>query len=290
MALAIGVFDGLHRGHQEVIEAACEHAAQHHGTAVVMSFDPHPVRVLRPHLAPRLLNGLGHQLHLLAGLGVSHTLVCPFNETVAAWSAAEFVEQLVNACQPLGCISVGYTWAFGKGREGNIHALMDLGQKHDFAVYGVPPIKLDGQVVSSTLIREAVQQGRLDEASRLLGRSYSLFGVVVQGRQLARQWGFPTANVAFDAEVLPPFGVYTASVAVEGRWCPAIANLGMRPTVDGTAPALEVHLLKWQGDLYGRALEVRLMRQVRPEKQFASLDELKAQIERDVALVSAELL
>lgn len=283
VSLAIGVFDGVHLGHQEVIRAAEEHAAQHRGQAIVMSFDPHPLSVLRPGAMPKRLCSERHREKLLKAMGVSGTLLCPFTQEVANTSAEDFVGSLVQACNPLGCISVGYTWSFGKGRSGNIHSLMDLGQRYDFAVYGVPPIRIGGEVVSSTLIRDAVNGGDLVKASSLLGRPYSLFGRVVKGRQLARQLGFPTANILPEAEVLPPYGVYVVQAEVDGCWQAGIANLGVRPTVEpGVAPALEVHLFDWQGDLYGMDLEVRLGAFLRAEQKFNGVEELKAQIQTDV--------
>lgn len=284
VSLAIGVFDGLHLGHQEVIHAAQEHAAQHHGQAIVMSFDPHPLSVLRPEALPKRLCGERHRARLLADMGVSGTLLCPFTREVAETSPESFVSSLVQACRPLGCISVGYTWSFGRNRSGNIHSLMDLGQRHDFAVYGVPPIRIDGEVVSSTLIRDAVTVGDLGRAGELLGRTYSLLGVVLEGRQLARQLGFPTANVKPEAEVLPPYGVYAAEAYMDGKWRPGIANLGVRPTVEteAVAPSLEVHVFDWAGDLYGQELEVRLKAFLRPEQKFSGVEALLAQIQEDV--------
>jgi riboflavin kinase/FMN adenylyltransferase len=284
VALAIGVFDGLHRGHQEVIRAAQEHAAQHQGTAVVMSFEPHPLRILRPVAAPKMLCGLSYQMQLLERMGISTALLCPFTPETAATPAEAFMDQLVTHCHPLGCISVGYTWTFGKGRGGDIHLLMDQGQQHSFAVYGMPPIREDGVIVSSTLIRDAVGSGDLVKASRLLGRKYALYGQVKQGRQLARQLGFPTANVRPEAELLPPFGVYTVEVEIAGRLEKGIANLGVRPTVEneGVAPSLEVHLFDWSGDLYGQNLEVRLGHFLRPEQKFDGIEALKQQIALDL--------
>jgi riboflavin kinase / FMN adenylyltransferase len=160
---------------------------------------------------------------------------------------------------------------------------MEMGQEHDFAVYGVPPLKIDSQVVSSTLIREAVSHGDLPRAATLLGRGYSVFGPVVEGQKLGRQLGFPTANVAVENELLPPLGVYAVEARIDSAWLPAVANLGRRPTVAADAdPSLEVHLLDWSGDLYGKDLEVRFTRHLRSEMKFASLDELKAQIARDI--------
>lgn len=283
LALAVGVFDGIHLGHQEVIRAAQEHATQHHGTAVVVTFDPHPAQVLRPGAAPRLLCGPRHQQLILEQNGISCLLACPFTTETARTPARDFIQQLVRAARPLGCISVGYTWSFGRGREGNIHLLMEMGQEHDFAVYGVPPLKIDSQVVSSTLIREAVSGGDFASAASLLGRGYSVFGPVVEGQKLGRQLGFPTANVAVENELLPPLGVYAVEARIDSQWVPAVANLGRRPTVAANAdPSLEVHLLDWKGDLYGKDLEVRFTRHLRSEMKFANLDELKAQISRDI--------
>lgn len=282
LALAVGVFDGLHLGHQEVIRAAQEHATQHHGTAVVATFDPHPAQVLRPGAAPRLLCGPRHQQLALSQIGISHLLACPFTAETALTPARDFILQLIHASRPLGCISVGYTWKFGHRREGDIHLLMDLGQQHDFAVYGVPAVKIDDEVVSSTLIREAITQGNFARAARFLGRPYSVFGPVIQGRQLGRQLGFPTANVDVENEQVPPLGVYAVQARVGDTWHPAVANLGRRPSVAADAePLLEVHIPHWSGDLYGQDLEVRFTRFLRPEMKFSGLDELKAQIQRD---------
>ncbi|MBL9132302.1 MAG: bifunctional riboflavin kinase/FAD synthetase [Verrucomicrobiaceae bacterium] len=283
LALAIGVFDGVHLGHQEVIRAACEHAAQHQGSAVVVTFDPHPLRVLRPESAPKLLCGARHQRRILDAMGLRHLLVCPFTKETAATPARAFVKSLVEAARPLGCVSVGYTWSFGKGREGNIHLLTDMGQEHGFAVYGVPPVRVEGEVVSSTAVREAVARGDFAKARNLLGREYAVFGPVVEGRRLGRQIGFPTANVDVENEQLPPAGVYAVEARLDGEWLPGVANLGRRPTVaDHADLSLEVHLLDWSGDCYARDMEVRFVAALRAEMKFAGLDELQAQIARDV--------
>ncbi len=287
LALAIGVFDGVHRGHQEVIRGAMDFSEKHGGTAVVMTFDPHPLKVLRPEMAPRLLCSTRHKLRILEQLGVTHTLVAPFNEETARTSSRQFVEDLVGACQPLGFVSVGYTWTFGKGREGNIHQLMELGEAHGFGVYGVPAVQMDGQVVSSTRVREAVRTGDFTTARALLGRDYAVLGEIVKGKQLGRQLGFPTANVAMENEELPPNGVYAVKVhgadAGVRNWN-GVANLGIRPTVETgeVERSLEVHLLDFEGDLYGVEVEVDFVKQLREEKKFSGLDELKAQIARDV--------
>lgn len=289
LALAIGVFDGVHLGHQEVIHAANEHAVQHQGSSVVLTFDPHPLRVLRPEAAPKLLCGDRHQQRIWGELGVRHLLVCPFTKETAATPAPDFVRRLVGAAKPLGCISVGYTWSFGRNREGNIHLLTDMGQEHGFAVYGVPPVRVDGEVVSSTAIRESVAGGDFAKAARLLGRAYAVFGKIVEGRRLGRQLGFPTANVDVENEQLPPVGVYAVEARLEGLWMPGVANLGRRPTLgDSGDLSLEVHLLDWSGDCYGQDMEVRFVRHLRSEMKFSGVDALSAQITQDVAAARAE--
>ena len=291
LALAIGVFDGVHLGHQEVIRAANEHAVQHQGSAVVVTFDPHPLRVLRPDAAPKMLCGERHQQRIWSDLGVRHLLMCPFTKETAATPATDFVRQLVDAAKPLGCISVGYTWSFGRHREGNIHLLTDMGQEHGFAVYGVPPVRVDGEIVSSTAIRESVACGDFAKAERLLGRAYAVFGRIVEGRRLGRQLGFPTANVDVENEQLPPAGVYAVEARFDGPWMPAVANLGRRPTLgDSGDLSLEVHLLDWSGDCYGQDMEVRFVKHLRSEMKFSGVEALAAQITLDVAATRVEFL
>jgi riboflavin kinase/FMN adenylyltransferase len=178
---------------------------------------------------------------------------------------------------------VGHSWSFGKGREGNIHLLTDLGLEHGFAVYGVPPVRMDGEVVSSTAIREAVTRGDLSKAGRFLGREYAVMGRVIEGRKLGRQLGFPTANIEVENEQFPPLGVYAVRARLDEVWLPAVANLGRRPTVaENAEPNLEVHLLEWSGDCYGQQMEVRFLKHLRGEMKFEGLEALKAQIGRDM--------
>lgn len=284
LALAIGVFDGIHLGHQEVIRAAAEYAHQHGGTAVMMTFNPHPAAVLSPTGAPPRVMNLHYQQRLIADLGVEHLLALPFDRQMAAVEADDFIASLVKQGRPLGCISVGYTWTFGKARAGNIHRLMDGGARHGFAVYGVPPVKLGERVISSTWLREAVRAGDLAVARQLLGRSFGYLGVVEQGKQLGRQLSFPTANIRIDSEVHPPLGVYACRVKVADEWLPAVANWGRRPTFETAgALVLEAHLLDWQGELYGQEIEIRLEHHLRSEQRFDGVEALKKQIAADVA-------
>jgi riboflavin kinase / FMN adenylyltransferase len=290
IVLAFGVFDGVHLGHQEVIRRAQIHARAIQAQMVLFTFSPHPVRVLRPELAPLLLCALPHELMILDRLGVKNVLVCPFDKELADTPAGSFITHIAQKCRNLNAIFVGENWRFGKGREGDILMLQLLGKRLGFEAFGIAPILIDGQPVSSTLIRRAVEAGEFDEAHALLGRPYTVLGDVVKGKQLGRTLGFPTANLDVHNEQLPPLGVYAVQAKLDQVWHPAVANLGMRPTVaEELKPQLEVHLLDYSGDLYGKQLEVRFIRHLRSEKKFPNLEELRAQIAQDSALARALL-
>ena len=284
--LAIGVFDGIHLGHQAVIRTAIESAGAGGGLPVVVTFDPHPMVVLRPDAAPRLLASLAHQQKILARMGIDHSLVITFDRAFAAQSAEGFIRQLVAACRPLKQICVGADWQFGRGRQGDLSLLQRLGAELDFGVSGVAPVRsADGEVISSTLVRSAVCEGDLGRARALLGRDYTVLGDVVEGRKLGRTIGFPTANLAVHSEQLPPSGVYAVQVELDdGQSLNGVANLGTRPTVDpeGARRLLEVHLFDFDGDLYGRSMEVWFVRFLREERKFDGIDLLKSQIAVDV--------
>ncbi|MCB1062327.1 MAG: bifunctional riboflavin kinase/FAD synthetase [Verrucomicrobiae bacterium] len=281
---AIGVFDGVHLGHRAVIECARESAQATGGGACVITFDPHPVRVLAPNDAPRLLTATDHKLQLLSEIGITHTAVIPFDEEFAETSAEDFVRQLHQHSRSLARICVGADWRFGRRGAGNVSLLEKMGADLGFSVTGVPTISIDRMVASSTRIREAVAGGDFGIAERLLGRPYTVLGTVITGRQLGRELGFPTANLSVHSEQLPPTGVYAVSVSGEGRdQMPGVANLGYRPSVEGEGSKrlLEVHLFDWSGDLYGHDLEVRFVEFLRSELKFDSLEALKRQIAED---------
>lgn len=282
--LAIGVFDGVHRGHQALIAEAQADAARTGGTAVVMTFEPHPMMFFRRPEHPLRLSGPRHKELLLERQGVTHLAVLPFDALRAAQSADDFVDDLRASCHPLGGVVVGAEWKFGRGREGDVALLRRMG---GFEVDGIAPVTVDGEVVSSTAIRTAVAAGDLSAAAKSLGRPYGVYGRVERGRQLGRQLGFPTANVAVHGCQLPPDGVYAACARVGQTTYRGITNLGLRPTVSGSAGrVLEVHLFDFEGNLYGAEIEVEFLRFVRPERKFGSLEELKAQIAADIAAVA----
>jgi riboflavin kinase / FMN adenylyltransferase len=283
--LAIGVFDGVHRGHQAVISTSAEHAQSANGTPVVVTFDPHPMKVLRPREAPHLLTATQHKIRLIRDLGVQHLLVIKFDKSFAATAPEDFVQQLVTNSKPLREICVGHEWSFGKDRRGNLALLRKLGAQFDFHVVGIPAVTLpNGEPVSSTAIRHAVEAGDLAKAGEMLGHHYTILGTVVRGERLGKKIGFPTANLSAHSEQFPPNGVYFAQATLNGATYPGVVNLGYRPTVSSgkSKRVLEIHLLDFDHEIYGKDVEVRFVRYLRPEQKFENLDRLAKQIESDV--------
>jgi riboflavin kinase/FMN adenylyltransferase len=282
--LAIGVFDGVHLGHQSVISTSARHAEHASGTPVVVTFDPHPAKILRPQDAPHLLTATQHKVALIRDLGVRHLLVLTFDRDLAATPPDEFIRRLVDSARPLREICVGHEWSFGKGRAGNLALLKQLGADLHFDVVGVPAVTSNGEVVSSTAIRRAVAEGDLARAARMLGRDYTILGTVKSGEKLGRQLGYPTANLSAHSEQFPPDGVYVAEARLGEQVYRGIANLGVRPTVSAGNPErlLELHLFELNHDIYGQDLEVRFLQYLRPEKKFENIEALTAQIAHDV--------
>ncbi len=291
--LAVGVFDGVHLGHQSVVRRAMDDAKRESGGhAVAVTFDPHPMKVLRPDAAPRLLTSTAHKLKVLADLGVGHTLVIPFDLEFSRTPPETFIESLATACRPLREICVGYDWSFGKGRAGNVDLLTRLGRAQNFVCVGLPPVvAADGAQISSTLVRAAVEAGELTRAAELLGREYTILGTVIKGRKLGRTLGFPTANLAAHNEQFPPNGVYAARATIAGRARTGVLNLGVRPTVEGAAAErlLELHVFDFDGELYGTEIEVAFHAFLRSERKFENVTALKNQIAADVVAARAAL-
>ncbi len=282
--LAIGVFDGVHLGHQAVISTSAQHARAANGTPVVVTFDPHPEKVLRPKTAPHLLTATPHKIALIRDLGVAHLLIITFDKQFAATEPEEFVHELVEHSKSLREICVGHEWSFGKNRRGNLKLLNQFGARFDFGVVGIPPVTVNGELVSSTTIRKAVETGDLAKAAQMLGREYTVLGTVVSGDNRGKKIGFPTANLSAHNEQFPPNGVYFAEAKLEGVIYPGVVNLGYRPTVDTrkSERILEIHLFDFYHDIYGKDLEVRFIRYLRPEKKFESVEALVRQIGLDV--------
>lgn len=290
VVLALGVFDGLHLGHQEVLAQAQALARRIGGTAVASTFHPHPRRLLHPEGAPLLLTSLPHFEVLLQRAGMEHLLVIPFSKEFAASEPMDFITALAMAATRLGGIVTGTDFCFGRARSGNAAMLAEAGAAIGFDTVAVPPVLVDGERVSSTMVRQAVQAGDFALAARLLGRPHTVLGTVVKGRQLGRTLGFPTANLHVHNEQLPPLGVYAARAEMDGMKYPAVANLGRRPTIEADGqPLLEVHLFDFTGDIYDRQLEVRFCKFLRAEMAFPGLDALRAQIAIDADTARAVL-
>ncbi len=221
---------------------------------------------------------------MIRDLGVAHLLIITFDKKFAATEPEDFVQQLVQHSKPLSEICVGHEWSFGKNRRGNLELLKKLGAQFDFNVIGIPPVTINGELVSSTTIRRAVEAGDLAKAEAMLGREYTILGTVMRGDDLGKKIGFPTANLSAHNEQFPPNGVYFAEAKLDGVAYPGVVNLGYRPTVSSskTERVLEIHLLDFDRDIYGKDLEVRFIRYLRPEKKFENVDTLVRQIERDV--------
>lgn len=286
--LALGVFDGVHVGHQEVIRQAVDAAKKDGGMAGVVTFEPHPIRVLAPERAPRrILASIQHKADLLAELGVDFLCVQEFTLDFSRQEARAFIADLTQNSRLLRHIAVGEDWIFGKARGGNVQRLREWGEELGFVVNAAPPVMVQGERVSSTRIRQAIRDGNLAAVKEMLGRDYTVVGTVEKGKQLARQLGFPTANVVAHNEQLPPDGVWELEAVIEGAHFQAIGNLGRRPTVENenARRLLEVHVFDFNGDLYDKVIEAKFIKFIRPEKKFDSVSDLKAQISKDVASV-----
>jgi riboflavin kinase/FMN adenylyltransferase len=285
VVLAIGVFDGVHLGHRAVLERAHADAKAIGGTVVAVSFDPHPVRVLRPESSPRLLTSTPHKCRLIRAIGIENLLLIRFDLQFASTEPEHFIRELAAAANPLHEICVGHQWSFGKGRAGNLQLLDKLGNELGFEEIGVPAVEIGGEIVSSTLVRRAVQDGDLARAALLLGRDYTILGTVVEGNQLGRKLGFPTANLAAHNEQFPPDGVYAVEALIRGVLRQGVVNIGVRPTITHSEGErlLELHVFDFAEDIYGTDVEVFFRSFIRKERKFSGLDELKAQISRDVA-------
>ncbi len=287
--LAIGVFDGVHLGHQAVISTSARHAHSADGTPAVLTFDPHPAKVLRPEKAPHLITSTPHKIALIRGLGVGHLLIVKFDKDFAATSPQAFVAQLAASAKPLREICVGHEWSFGRNRAGNLALLRDLGAQHNFSVVAIPPVKAHGAVVSSTAIRARIERGDFAGAAAMLGRDYTILGTVIEGAKLGRQLGFPTANLSAHSEQFPPDGVYLVEAWLEGVLHHGLVNIGIRPTISGqkSERLIELHLLDFHRDIYGADVEVRFVKFIRPEKKFENVEALAQQIASDVKTARA---
>lgn len=287
VCLAIGVFDGVHLGHQQIIRQTVADAHQHDAVALVVTFDRHPNAIVAPGRVPPQIFSRSQKIRAIGSLGVDALLEIPFDRSFSEKPGEVFVRELARDLGRIFSICVGANFVFGHKRSGNVELLKKLGAELGFLVHGHGAVALDGELVSSTRIREMIRTGNLDAASQMLGRPYAICGKVMKGDKIGRQLGFPTANLDITGLILPPNGVYASVVSVNGSQLKAALNIGSRPTVASGMSELrvEAHLLDFHGDLYGSELELEIGSKLRDEKKFASVEQLKEQIARDVAEV-----
>jgi len=285
--VTVGTFDGVHVGHQRVLSEVVRWARANSGTAVVVTFEQPPRSVLTPENPP-LVTSLSHRLVLLERLGVDLCLVLEFTRELGAMSALEFVRRVFAEKLRARGVVLGHGSGFGRNREGNEDFLRKYAGEFDFEVRSVPPVLVDGEVVSSSRIRGAVLKGDFEQAAGLLGRPFSVFGTVVRGAGRGRGLGFPTANLDLHHEIIPPDGVYIARAVLDEKALPALASIGTRPTfthahdAEGAEHVVEIHLLEFDRQIYGRDIEAQLLRRLRGQTRFADVGALVAQMKDDV--------
>ncbi len=285
----LGMFDGVHLGHQKVIECVNHFAAEKQGESVVITFDRHPKSITENRPAS-FITSLNHRLSLLERLGVDNAVVLGFDQKLAQMAAGDFIKEIMVERLGVKCVVLGFNCRFGKNREGNSALVNTLAAQYGFEVHGCPPVAYKEQVISSTAIRQAILEGDLENAAGMLGRPVSIIGTVVKKAGRGRTLGYPTANLNLHHEVRPPRGVYGAMAYWSGQWHPALTNIGMRPTFAKETPVsesetmeIEVHIVNFQENLYGCDLEVQFLFKIRNEMSFETAEELKVQIEKDKA-------
>jgi riboflavin kinase / FMN adenylyltransferase len=280
--LALGNFDGLHRGHLKIIDRVRRRATERGGTPVAMTFDPHPARVLRPDKAPPLLMSTAQRLEALGRAGIQGAVVVRFSKELSRWEPEEFVRVVLAEWLHVVEVWVGANFLFGHERSGNFSLLRTVGPRYGFRAEKIDPVRYRDFVVSSTRIRRLVSEGRVDEAGALLGHPYFIDGTVVHGDGRGRPMGFPTANLAVVNELAPPHGVYATIAVVNHVSVPSVTNVGVRPTFGaGEAQTVETHLLDYDGDLYGKPLRLAFVQRLRDERAFPDVDALREQIQAD---------
>jgi riboflavin kinase/FMN adenylyltransferase len=287
VCLAIGFFDGVHLGHQQIIRQTISDAHQHDAIAVVLTFDRHPNTIVAPNRVPPLIYSLPQKLRAIKSLGADALLLIQFDKKFSEQTGEIFVRSLANDFGKIHSICVGADFVFGYKRSGNVALLKKLGAELNFQVHGLAAVSLDGKTVNSTRVREMIRDGNLDSTSQMLGRPYAISGRVIEGDKVGRQIGFPTANLEATGLVLPPNGVYSGFAKLNEQSYRIALNIGFRPTVATGEPQLrvEAHLLDFSGKLYGEELEIEIGEKLRDEKKFGSAEELREQIARDIAEV-----
>lgn len=280
--VTIGNFDGVHRGHTEIFAHLKRKSLALGLPSVVVTFEPHPLKILAPESAPSLITTYEQKTALIAASGVDYLVVVPFSQEFSRVPANDFVLKVL--CYPLGMrhIIIGHDYAFGRGREGNFKTLETLGALNGFTLEDIPPIGEEGVIFSSSLVRSSVADGDMEAASRVLGRCYQISGTVVHGREIGQALGFPTANIATPNELLPADGVYAVMARVDGRRVKGACTIGCNPTFGGVGRTVEVFLLDFSDRIYDHGITVDFVQRVRPIRRFPDAASLKSAIGRDV--------
>ena len=282
--LTLGVFDGLHLGHQLIMQTVVERARAIGAVPTVITFEPHPRALLHPESAPPLLQTFDQKIEALGVLGIEQTIVIHFDMSFAQIRAEDFLRGIIVERLQAREVYLGCGFAFGHGREGNIELLRTVSQSLGFVADEVSEVRLRGRRVSSSRIRELLQQGQVNLARRMLGRPYGVEGRVVPGEKRGASLGFPTANLHPQNRVIPRTGVYVTATLIDGQWRRSVTNIGTRPTFGSdNESSVETFVMNWSGDLYGDVVRVRFLHRLRAERKFNGVDELKSQIEQDVA-------
>jgi riboflavin kinase / FMN adenylyltransferase len=285
--LTLGVFDGLHLGHQEIVRTVVERALLVDATPTVVTFDPHPRQVLKPETAPPLLQTFNQKMEGLRHLGIQQVIVLEFNQELSSLSAEEFVQKFIVDALSAREVYLGKGFAFGNQRRGNIELLQKLSHKFEFYAAEVPEVQLRGHRISSTMIRRLLKAGRVNLARRMLGRAYGIEGLVTRGHGIGRKLLYPTANLQIQNRVLPADGVYVTLSLVDGIWRRSVTNIGKRPTFGGELESkVETHLIDYDEDLLEKTIRVRVLHRLRGEKKFSGIEQLRTQIaiDRDRAI------
>ncbi len=287
--VTLGNFDGVHLGHQEIFKQVVAWALSTGGSSVVFTFEPHPLKVLAPQRSPKLLSTFREKMEQVEASGMDAVICAKFTHEFASQNPEDFVKDVLVDALGIKHLFVGHDYAFGRDRKGDIAFLRNAGERHGFGVHVIGPVQVEGITVSSTKIRQLVMDGEVCLASKLLGRPYSIEGTVIHGRSRGHDLGFPTANITTPNELPPREGVYAVSVHVEGKIYMGAANIGKNPTFGEEQPSYEVHILDFGGDLYGKFLKIKFIKRVRDEFKFKSVEELVAQINKDIELVRSIL-
>jgi len=281
--VALGTFDGVHKGHLQIIERLLEISEKENLKPIIVTFFPHPSHVLTPEKPLKLINSIEERVQLIKNVGVESVYVQEFTQEFSNQSAFDFVTKVLIKELHLKFLIVGHDHSFGKNKEGNFKMLEKLGKQFDFKLVKIPPFYLDNEVISSTLIRKIIELGDFDMVNKYLGYPFCLFGKVVQGNQLGRKIGYNTANIVLDYsnKIIPKFGVYVVKTTLQKKEYFGMMNIGNRPTVDGKTQTIEVHLFDFNQDLYFQKLKVKVLHGLRDEFKFESIDALKNQLDKD---------